>query len=80
MSGGERHRVAVARALANDPVIILADEPTYFLDTRAGANLRTIFSNAPAFAQSAGHRIFIVDARLLPPEQAAKHFDLGSCP
>ena len=43
MSGGEKQRIAVARALVNDPAVVLADEPSGSLDTQNKEDLHQLF-------------------------------------
>ncbi|HLA89266.1 MAG TPA: ABC transporter ATP-binding protein [Gemmatimonadaceae bacterium] len=83
LSGGEQQRVAVARALINDPAMILADEPTGNLDAKSGNGIldllrtladqgRTIVlvTHDRAVANRADRTLVIEDGRVVAGESA----------
>jgi ABC-type lipoprotein export system ATPase subunit len=77
LSGGEQQRLAIARALVNDPELVLADEPTGNLDQENGATVFALLRNLhrravvivthePEAARVADRVLHLRDGRLVP--------------
>ena len=79
LSGGEKQRVAIVRALMNDPEILLCDEPTGNLDTKSGREIQkliwdlnektkqtvVIVTHDERFAETAGRVIRMADGKIV---------------
>ena len=73
LSGGEQQRVAIVRALANKPSIVLADEPTGDLDTKTGAEVMHTLRN---LSKSEGATVVIVTHDPIVADLANRVFNM----
>jgi putative ABC transport system ATP-binding protein len=76
LSGGEKQRVAIGRALIKEPAFVFADEPTAALDWKHGEQVIDLLRVA---AHDAGATILVVahDSRLIPHVDRVFHLDDG---
>ena len=76
MSGGEKQRVAIGRALIKDPQFLFADEPTAALDWKHGEHVIELLRNA---AHDNGSTVLVVahDSRIIPYADRVFHLEDG---
>ena len=75
LSGGEQQRLVIARALLNNPEVVLADEPTGNLDSKTGADVMRLFHEL----HEAGNTIVLIthDAKIAAQTPRAIHIHDG---